>query len=136
MASMWFPDTAFAKSNVNPLTTYFFQCLETKKVWNWLSIGIDQPIDSSGWLNLITGCVGRWSKLSQEVIISTILHILWGILIERNNRCFQAVETTLASIIYKIIVEVHISYSYNRITWIGLVHLLGTVNLRSESRKK
>jgi hypothetical protein len=89
----------------------FFRCTETLMIWKWLYTAIDQHLDCADWLSLITGCVGNWSKLVQQVLIAAVLQTVWKIWIERNDRYFNNKEHSMEHLIRSIFVEVGSSYN-------------------------
>lgn len=103
----------FCKAYAESTDHLFFGCAETAKIWKWLSTDIDQSIQTGSWLNVLTGCIGRWSRMLQEVMLSAVLHIVWCIWIERNNRYFHDKVNSIPSLIQHVIAEVRTSYSYS-----------------------
>jgi len=77
----------------------FFSCPEAVKIWNWLSTGTDHPLDLSSWHSLLMSCLGRGSTLAQQLMVSAVMHIIWRIWIERNQRLFHDKTDNMANLI-------------------------------------
>lgn len=57
----------------------FFECPVTFKLWDWLSKGTDQSLDFTSCSSLLLGRIGMGSKLVQQVLNSSIIHLIWAI---------------------------------------------------------
>ena len=88
----------------------FFECTTNHHLWNWLSKGTDQSLNYTKCLNIILGRVGVGSKMVQHVMNSAILHIIWCIWIERNQRCFHKKQQSITTLFNHVIVVVKLSY--------------------------
>ena len=89
----------------------FFECRVTSTLWEWLCKGTDIHLDSSNCLNLLMNYAGRGSKLVQHVINSAIIHTIWVIWIERNQRCFHDKHKSLTTLFNCVLAEVKLSYN-------------------------
>lgn len=88
----------------------FFDCPVTFKLWEWLGKGTEQTLDCSSCLQLILGILGIHSKLVQQVLNSAVVHTIWAIWIERNQRFFQNKKQPMSTIFNTILAEVKLSY--------------------------
>ena len=50
------------------------------------------------------------SKLVKHIINSAIVHTIWSIWIERNNRCFSNKQSNMSTIFNSILAEVKLSF--------------------------
>jgi ribonuclease HI len=91
----------------------FFNCPITLLLWDWLGKGTDQVLDCTNCLQLILGVRGIKSKLVQQTMISAVLHIIWAIWIERNQRHFHDKAQAMSTLFNKVLAEVKLSYSLN-----------------------
>jgi len=89
----------------------FLDCSITSRLWDWFSKGIDIPLDHSSCVNLLLGSMGRGSKMVQQLLNSAIIHTIWAIWIERNQRCFHDKQQPMSTLINTILAEVKLSYS-------------------------
>lgn len=94
----------------------FFTCPVTTQLWDWLGKGTGQALDCSSCLNLLMGRVGTGSKLVQQILNSAIVHTLWVIWIERNQRYFCSKKQAMSTLFNNILAEVRVSYSLSLAT--------------------
>jgi len=57
----------------------FFTCPITFQLWDWLKKGTDMGLDCSNCISLLIGRNGVGSKMVQQTVNSTIIHIIWAI---------------------------------------------------------
>jgi len=68
-------------------------------------------LDYSSCLTLLLSRVGVGSKMVQQVLNSVVLHTIWSIWIERNQRYFNGVHKSMASLFNVILADVKISFN-------------------------
>ena len=100
----------FCLQHTESSTHIFFDCRVTSRLWEWLCKGTKIPLDSSNCLNLLLGSVGRGSQMVQHVLNSAIIHTIWLIWVERNQRCFNDNQKSMTSIFNCMLAEVKLSY--------------------------
>jgi len=93
----------------------FLECHITTRLWEWLEKGIEQNLDCSSCLQLILGSLGIGSKLVQNILNSVIIHTIWAIWIERNQRRFHNKQQAMSTTFNIILAEVKTSYSLSLI---------------------
>lgn len=93
----------------------FFECPVTLQLWEWLSKGTDIVLDYSGCLQLLLGRRGIGSSMVQQVLNSVIIHTIWSIWIERNQRYFQNTKLAMSIIFNYILAEVHLGYNLSMV---------------------
>lgn len=72
--------------------------------------GTNQQLDLSKCHSLIMGRVGIGNKFVQQLMVSAILHVLWIIWIEINNRYFQNSQACMGTLINGVISEFHLNF--------------------------
>ncbi|XP_024628618.2 uncharacterized protein [Medicago truncatula] len=72
--------------------------------------GTDTHLDFSNCLNLILGSLGRGSQLVQHLLNSAIIHNIWLIWTERNQRCFNDKHSSMTTLFNNMLAEVKLSY--------------------------
>jgi len=87
-----------------------FECPVTFRLWDWLRKGTDQPLDCTNCSTLLLGRGGMGSKMVQQVLNSAIIHLIWAIWIERNQRCFHNKSQHMSSLFNTMLAEVQLSY--------------------------
>jgi hypothetical protein len=80
------------RSHLETSSHIFLTCFYSKNLWRWLISGTDLNLDLSNWCTLILNGHNSWSKLVQEIMLAAIQHVIWLILLERNNRLFSGQE--------------------------------------------
>ena len=68
-------------------------------------------MDLSSCQSLILGVIGHGSTMVQHVINSAIVHIIWAIWIERNQRRFHNMHKPMTTLFNCILVDVKLSYN-------------------------
>jgi len=101
----------FCLQNAESSNHIFFECRVTTRLWEWLGKGADVPLDHTNCCSLLMGINGRGSKLVQQVLTSAIIHTIWAIWIERNQRYFHDKARTVNSLFNGILAEVKLSHS-------------------------
>lgn len=101
----------FCMKQVESSQHIMLECEVTINLWNWLSKETDFPLDCSNCLSLIMGSIGRGSNMVQHVINFAVIHTIWAIWIERNQRCFQNKYKPMSSLFNCILSEVKLSYT-------------------------
>lgn len=89
----------------------FFDCPITFKLWEWLEKGTDQALDCSSCLPLLFSRMGTGSKLVQQLMNSAIIHTIWVIWIERNQRYYSNKKQAMSTLFNTILAEVKVSYN-------------------------
>jgi len=74
--------------------------------------GTNKKVDCSSIHTLLLCRVGSGSKMVQQVMNSAILHTIWSIWLERNQRYFNRVNRPMESIFNSILAEVHLSFKF------------------------
>jgi len=88
----------------------FLECKVTANLWKWLITRTATPLDLTSCLSLILGIIGRGSSMAQLILNSAIIHIIWLIWMERNQRCFHNKIRPMTSLFNCLLAEVKISY--------------------------
>lgn len=89
----------------------FFDCLVTSILWEWLSKGTDQNLDCTNCLQLLLSIMNININLVQQILSSAIIHTLWVIWIERNQRYYHNKYQAVSTLFNIILAEVKLSYS-------------------------
>jgi len=79
--------------------------------WEWLGNGTDIPLDYTDCISLLLGVTGRGSKMVQQILESAIIHIIWVVWIERNQRYFHDKSNTITTMFNCILAEVKLRHS-------------------------
>ena len=101
----------FCKKQAESSHHLFFDCPVTFNLWDWLSKGTDHTLDSSSCLQLLLGRAGVESKFVQQILNAAIIHTIWAIWLERNQRCFHDKKQSMATIFNHILAEVKLSHN-------------------------
>jgi hypothetical protein len=80
----------FCKQSEETSLHIFLRCAITGQLWLWLMKGTDYILDLS-------------SIQSLHLINSAIVHIIWSIWIERNNRCFSNKHCSISFLFHTIL---------------------------------
>lgn len=70
-----------------------------------------QHLDTSDCFNLIMCGAGRGSTLVQHVMISAIIHAIWSIWLERNNKYYNDRKKSVEFLIHSITSEAQLSFN-------------------------
>lgn len=89
----------------------FLNCPVSMHIWHWLNTNTNHPLNLTDCTLLLIEATNRGSKLEKQLMTFSIVHIIWAIWIERNNRYFNDKSTSIPSLINGIISEVKLSYS-------------------------
>jgi len=100
----------FCRRHAETSSHIFFECAVTAILRSWLSKGTDIPLDLTSCNNLILNSMGRGSTLVQQILNSAIIHTIWAIWIERNQRCFHNKHQSMATLFNCILAEVKLGY--------------------------
>lgn len=100
----------FCQQHAETSQHIFFECKVTSRLWEWLCKGSDMILDCSSCITLLLGPVGRGSQLAQHGLNSAIIHTIWLIWTERNQRCFHDKKKTMPSLFNCMLSEVRLSY--------------------------
>lgn len=73
--------------------------------------GIGMNLDYSSCLTLLLSRVGVGSKMVQQVLNLMVLHTIWSIWLERNQRYFNWVHRSMAYLFKVILAEVKFSFN-------------------------
>jgi len=92
-----------------------FACSVTLKLWDWLSKGTNMTLDCTNCLQLLLGRMGTGSALVQHVMNSAIIHTIWAIWIERNQRYFHNTKLAMSTLFNSILAEVHLGYKLSKV---------------------
>ena len=103
----------FCMNYVESTHHILFDCPVTYKLWDWLSKGTDQPLDCTNCSTLLLGRIGMGSKLVQQILNSAIIHLIWAIWIERNQRYFHNQSQSMSSLFNTMLAEVQLSFRLN-----------------------
>jgi len=79
----------FCKKSEESSLHLFLRCAIIGQLWLWLMKGTDQILDLSSINSLLLRSTVINSKMVKYLMDSAIVHIIWSIWIERNNRCFS-----------------------------------------------
>jgi hypothetical protein len=69
-------------------------------------------LDFTSCSQLLLCRVGVGSKMVQHILTSVIIHTIWAIWIERNQRYFHNKQQAMSSLFNHILAEVKLSYNY------------------------
>jgi len=100
----------FYRKQAETSSHIFLQCPVTLQLWDWLLKATDQHLDFSSILSFLIGQRGDSSRMVQQVMNSAIVHIVWSIWLERNNRYFDGVQKPMSTLFNTILVEVRLSF--------------------------
>nr|ABD28730.1 Ribonuclease H [Medicago truncatula] len=88
----------FCRKQAETSSHIFLQCPVTLQLWDWLLKATDQHLDFSSILNI--------SRMVQHVMNSAIVHIMWSIWLECNNKYFDGVQKPMSTLFNTILAEV------------------------------
>jgi len=100
----------FSRRQAESSSHIFFDCAVTAILWSWLSKGTDIPLDLTSCNSLIINFMGRGNTLVQQLLNSAIIHTIWTIWIERNQKCFHNKHQSMETLFNCILVEVKLGY--------------------------
>lgn len=100
----------FCRRQAETSNHIFLHCPITTQIWDWLSKGTDHVLDLASGQQLLLSGTAWGNKLVQNIMSSAILHGIWCIWLERNNRYFNNQQSHMGSLINCIIAEVKQSF--------------------------
>jgi hypothetical protein len=100
----------FCRKQSESSSHIFLHCPVTAQLWDWLSKGSGQHMDLTSGLSLVLSSVGVGGKLAHQIVNSSILHTIWCIWLERNNRYFNDKQSTISTMLNIIQSEVKLSF--------------------------
>lgn len=91
----------------------FFHCEYAAALWNWFGGLLHIHLDHSNFQSIFSILDRNWSGQFKDMVLSSIIHIIWIIWFSRNQLRFDNKHTPVAKAIHLVVANVSISGNFS-----------------------